>query len=219
MTDEQFPDAPPPEMFRAEYWDERFAAPERIWSGNPNVALVAEAAGLEPGRALEVGSGEGDDARWLAERGWEVTATDISAVALEKAAARVAEQVPEAAARITWRQADIYAWVPPEGAYDLVTSHYLPPRPERRAEVFGGLAAAVAPGGTLLLVSHALRDLEDGVPRPPWPEMFPTLEEMAALVPEDRWETVTLEERPRPAVYNGTEYTIHDVVLRARRRA
>ncbi|MFD6100797.1 class I SAM-dependent methyltransferase [Nocardiopsis flavescens] len=218
MTDEHYPDAPPPEMFRAEYWDERFSAPERIWSGNPNLVLVAEVRGLAPGRALEVGSGEGDDARWLAEQGWEVTATDISAVALEKAAARVAEQAPGAAARITWRRADSDGWTPPEGAYDLVTSHYLPLRPERRTAVFSGLAAAVAPGGTLLLVSHALRDLEDGLPRPPWPELFPTLEEMADLVPGRDWETAVLEERPRPAVYDGTEYTIHDVVLRARRR-
>lgn len=219
MTDEQFPDAPPPEMFRAEYWDERFSAPERIWSGNPNATLVAEAADLAPGLALEVGSGEGDDARWLAGRGWEVTAADISAVALEKAAARVAEQDPGAAARITWRRADIAEWVPPAAAYGLVTAHYLHFPPPTRERVFPALAAAVAPGGTLLLVLHSLRDLDDGVPRPPWPEMFPAPEEMAALVPEDGWETVTLEERPRRASLGGTEYTIHDLVLRARRRA
>ncbi|MDT0328116.1 class I SAM-dependent methyltransferase [Nocardiopsis lambiniae] len=211
-------EAPLPEEFGAEYWDGRYASSERIWSGNPNPALVTEAADLAPGRALEVGSGEGADTLWLAERGWEVTAIDISAVGLEKAAAHAAGRSPEAAARITWRQADLTVWAPPEGAYDLVTAHYLHFHPKVRAVVFPALADAVAPDGTLLLVSHTLRDLADGVPRPPWPEMFHTAEEMADLLPEERWTMVTLEERPRTAVYDGVEYTIHDLVVHARRR-
>jgi 2-polyprenyl-3-methyl-5-hydroxy-6-metoxy-1,4-benzoquinol methylase len=69
---------------RAE-WDRRYADRGQVWSGQPNGALVAEVAGLTPGRALDVGCGEGD-AICLARRGWEVTALEISSVALERAA-------------------------------------------------------------------------------------------------------------------------------------
>jgi 2-polyprenyl-3-methyl-5-hydroxy-6-metoxy-1,4-benzoquinol methylase len=67
-------------------WDERYAVSEQIWSGEPNVALVAEVDDLEPGTALDVGCGEGADAIWLANRGWQVTAIDVSDIALQRAA-------------------------------------------------------------------------------------------------------------------------------------
>jgi thioredoxin reductase len=65
-------------------WEHRYGG-EQIWSGNPNGTLVHEAAGLPPGRALDVGAGEGADAIWLAEHGWEVTANDIARPALDRA--------------------------------------------------------------------------------------------------------------------------------------
>ncbi len=75
--------------FDEDFWNERYRSSERVWSGNPNPQLVAEVAGLAPGRALDVGCGEGADAIWLARRGWDVVATDISGVALERAAQHV----------------------------------------------------------------------------------------------------------------------------------
>src|SRR6478672_469198 len=62
---------------RAE-WDRRYNDQEQLWSGRPNGALVAEVAGLTPGRVLDVGCGEGADAIWLASRGWDVTALEVS---------------------------------------------------------------------------------------------------------------------------------------------
>ncbi len=124
------------------FWDARYASRERIWSGEPNRQLVAEAASLAPGRALDVGSGEGADALWLAERGWRVTAVDVSPVALERAAARAAEHGDEVASRVAWEQADVRTWSPPVAAYDLVSAQFLHPGPDVRPQVVRRLAAA-----------------------------------------------------------------------------
>ena len=78
--------------FTQEFWDERYRSAGRLWSGQPNPQLVAQIAGLPPGDALDAGSGEGADAIWLASRGWAVTAVDVSAVALDRAAAHAAAE-------------------------------------------------------------------------------------------------------------------------------
>src|SRR5688500_10780396 len=67
-------------------WDERYREPgDQLWSGRPNGRLVREVADVVPGRALDVGCGEGADALWLTGRGWTVTAIDISEVAVRRA--------------------------------------------------------------------------------------------------------------------------------------
>src|ERR1700741_4076142 len=114
-----------PEMFDAAFWDARYSSAHALWSGNPNRQLVTEAAGLAPGTALDAGAGEGADAIWLAERGWQVTAVDVSGVALGRAADHAAKAGDEVAARIRWQREDLREWIPPERAYDLVTSQYL----------------------------------------------------------------------------------------------
>ena len=121
-------------------WDERYRTKPEIWSGNPNVALVAEAAGLKPGTALDAGAGEGGDAFWLAAQGWVVTAADISTVAIERAAKRASER----GLAITWLHANL-ATTPPPGTYDLVTAHYLHIPKAEQPTTFRNLAAAVAP--------------------------------------------------------------------------
>ncbi len=93
-------------------WDERYRSRSTLWSGNPNAHLVSEASGLAPGAALDVGSGEGADAIWLAERGWRVTAVDFSSVALERGAARAVEVGADVAQRIDWLHEDLTDWVP-----------------------------------------------------------------------------------------------------------
>jgi SAM-dependent methyltransferase len=143
----------------ARHWDEMYCSRPRVWSGRPNPQLVAEATGLEPGTALDLGCGEGADALWLAEQGWTVTAVDVSAVALERAEQHAADSA--AGSRITWLQRDLDAWAPEE-QFDLVSAQFLHSteapwqRPHRVA------ADAVRPGGTLLIVGHH----PDGLP--PW---------------------------------------------------
>jgi SAM-dependent methyltransferase len=194
-------------------WDERYQTQPEIWSGNPNVALVAEAAGITPGTALDAGAGEGGDAFWLAAQGWAVTAADISSVALERAAKRASER----GLAITWLHADL-AKTPPPGTYDLVTAHYLHiPRSEQPI-MFASLAAAVAAGGTLLVVGHDFSDMAK-LPRPDLAEYGWTPADVAAVLGED-WTIEVAEGRPRPATGpDGNEVTVNDAILRARRGA
>ena len=100
------------DLFTQEFWDARYGATDQVWSGNPNPRLVEHVADLTPGTALDVGCGEGADAIWLAARGWQVTAIDVSPVALERVANRAAEAGEQIAARITWQQADVLVWEP-----------------------------------------------------------------------------------------------------------
>ncbi|NYH52371.1 MULTISPECIES: SAM-dependent methyltransferase [Nocardiopsis] len=218
MTREH-PENPSLEDMGEDFWNERYRSEKRIWSANPNRHLVAEAADLAPGRALDVGSGEGADALWLAERGWRVTAVDISAVALEKGGAHARERGGDVAGRITWTRADVTAWTPPEDAFDLVTSQFMHLGPGDRARLFPALASAVAPGGELLVVAHHPRDLEEGVPRPPIPEMFYTGDEVVAALPEGEWTVLVDEARPGTSTMDGVAHTVHDLVVRARRHA
>lgn len=198
------------------FWDERYGAAGRLWSGNPNPQLVAEAAELSPGHALDVGCGEGADVLWLARRGWQVTAADVSVVALERGAHHTEAAIAD---RIDWRHVDFTAWTPPARAYDLVSAQFIHLPPAMREPIFAGFAAAVAPSGTLLIVGHHPSDLQTTIPRPPEPELFHTADEIAGALAPDAWEVVVADARPRSAVDpDGKPVTVHDTVLRARRR-
>jgi len=210
------PGADPSQWFTQKYWDERYSG-EPIWSGDPNPLLVSYAAGLAPGTALDVGSGEGADVIWLATQGWHVTGADISPVVLRRAAGLAAQAGPAVTERITWQQADLLSWQPPGGHFDLVSAQFIHlPRAERES-LHRRLAAAVRPGGTLLVVSHHPSDLEIGQ-RPQLPEMFATGEEMATVLDPAGWSIKTSEPGRQATFPDGGTYTIHDAVLRAVRR-
>jgi SAM-dependent methyltransferase len=208
-------------VFDEEFWEDRYRSADHhhgLWSGRPNVNLVAEVADLAPGTALDAGCGEGADALWLAARGWHVTAVDISRTALDRAAAHAAAGAPETAARIEWRKQDLITWEPPAGTWDLVSSQYIHLPPAERDSLVRRLAAAVAPGGTLLVVAHHPSDLDTTVGRPARPEVFYTADELAAGLDPDRWQVVTADARPRQEKDpDGHPVTIRDTVLRARR--
>jgi SAM-dependent methyltransferase len=206
--------------FSQESWDERYRSRTALWSGNPNPHLVAEAAGLSPGTALDVGAGEGADAIWLATRGWRVVAVDLSSVALERASAHASERGSDIARRIDWVHEDLTSWDPGAGRYDLVSSQYMHLLPAPRQAMFERLAAAVAPGGTLLIVGHHPSDLQTTVPRPPMPELFFTGDDIAAGLDAGRWTIVTNAAPERTTTDpDGNPATIHDTVLRATRIA
>jgi SAM-dependent methyltransferase len=207
-------------MFEQDAWEERYRAKPAIWSGNPNPQLVAEATGLTPGRALDVGCGEGADAIWLAEQGWQVTAVDIATTALERAAARAEAGGPQIAERITWTHADLRRQPPAEGAYDLVSAQFMQLPSQMRRDMFARLAAAVAPGGILLVVGHHPSDLQTAVHRPHIPDVLYTGEQVTADLDPAAWEVRTSEARPRATVDpEGRTITINDTVVVARRRA
>ena len=204
-------------MFEREAWEERYRARPALWSGQPNAQLVAEAAALTPGRALDVGCGEGGDAIWLAERGWQVLGIDISSVALERAAAHTPARV---ASRIVWTQADLREQSPEESGYDLVTSHFVHMPRDPMWALYRAAAAAVAPGGTLLIVGHHPDDLLTTAGRSHFPDaMFTPADLLAALaLAPSAWHIHAAEQRPRPAVDpEGRDITVYDTVVVARR--
>jgi SAM-dependent methyltransferase len=186
----------------AEFWED-FYSGERRWSGEPNASLVEEAAGLEPGTALDLGCGEGGDAIWLASQGWTVTGADISQAALEIAARHAAE----AGVTVSWERHDLAESLP-AGPFDLVTTTFLhSPVELPRARILRAAAELVADGGSLLVVGHAPSAEHHHAEHLPGPD-----EVVAELaLPEDGWQLLTSELRER----RGTRV---DTVVRFRRR-
>lgn len=200
-------------------WDHRYSG-QQMWSGNANGTLVQEASDLIPGRALDVGAGEGGDAIWLAEEGWTVTANDISERALERIAAGAAQRGLE----VERLHADANSLDPfPVAAFDLVSAQYasIPRTPDRRG--VHNLLSAVASGGTLLVVSHDLAPMRAPIDthtqsRAFDPDAYVRVEDVAAvLAATDSWIIETYTTRPRPSG-SATPHHVDDVVLRARKQ-
>lgn len=192
-------------------WDSRYAETEQIWSGCPNGALVAEVGGRPRGRALDVGCGEGADAVWLAGEGWDVTALDVSSVALERAAAR-AEQ---AGAEVRWVRAGLLEARLEPASFDLVSAQYpaLLRTADRAAE--RSLLSLVAPGGMLLVVHHVLDELHAGASGFD-PDDYVRPGDVVELLDED-WELEVHETRERSVTGGAGAHHQADVVVRARR--
>jgi SAM-dependent methyltransferase len=181
------------------------------WSGRPNGSLVAEVADLEPGTALDVGCGEGTDAIWLAHRGWEVTALDPSVVALDRAARAAADTE----ATVTWLRGGLTETAGELGTFDLVSVQYGVVPIDTEATAIRLLCAAVAPGGTLVVVHHELdlshddRDAFD-------PTDHLTPDDVATHL-ANGWQIETHERRQRPVALPLEVPHVRDIVLRARR--
>lgn len=203
----------PPARSDSDAWDARYSEDAQIWSGNPNVALVDEVKTMVPGRALDVGCGEGADAIWLAQRGWEVTALDPSGVAL----ARARRAAAIAGAAVGWLQGGLADVELAVGGFDLVSVFYpallksAASGPERK------LQGLVAPGGTLLFVHHARIDREHALARGFDPDDYLSPEDMRAALGDD-WAVVTKESRPREVAGGAGAHHHEDLVLRARKR-
>jgi SAM-dependent methyltransferase len=197
-------------------WNTRYQESDRIWSGRANARLVEVVADLTPGRALDLGCGEGGDSKWLAQQGWQVVAVDVSDEALRRAAA----DAGDVATRIDFQWHDLTATFP-DGEFDLVSAHYLhSPVDWDRAGVLHKAAAALAPGGVLLIVDH-------GEP-PPWarPEVHhhyfaPPGEVVDGLVLDpERWDRVRVESVEREAVGpQGQVGSLLDNVIVLRRKS
>lgn len=198
------------------FWNDFYRGGSPATSGRPGLALAQFAGPIIPGNALELGCGKGDDAVWLARRGWAVTAVDVSTVALSLAVGNA--EAAGVAERIRFEAHDL-AMSFPAGTFDLVVASFLhSPQEWPRAEVLIRAAGAVAPGGHLLLVEHGSRA--------PWSwsaedYRFPTAEETLAAMrlPPEAWRIRCLCPIARVAKGpDGQSATVTDNVIFLRRR-
>lgn len=148
-------------------WDERHKAGDFEGRG-PNPTLFAAVAGLQPGAALELACGSGTNAVWLASQGWRTTAVDWSPVALANGKAKA----DEVGVSVKWLERDLFSWVPPARSFDLVVIVYLHLPPAERGPVYATAAAAVSPGGRLLIVGHDRTQAAEGLDGPDPARLF-----------------------------------------------
>lgn len=194
---------------RREDWDARYAAVENLWAAKPNRFLVAEVAELAPGRALDLACGEGQNATWLASLGWDVTGVDYSEVAIAKARARAERD----GITVEFLCRDLVEYEPEREGFDLVLVLYLHIGSSERRGVLARAAAAVAPGGTFVLIGHDLTNLTDGVGGPRDPDILSTPDELVSELPGLEIEKATTFLRD----VHGEERDAIDNLVRARR--
>ena len=194
---------------KREDWNRRYAAVDSLWSAKPNRFLVAEVEGLEPGRALDLACGEGQNAVWLASLGWDVTAVDYADVAVAKGIERAAR----AGVAVDFQVGDLLDYVPEARSFDLVLILYLHISSDGLRLVLERATGALAPGGTLVLVGHDLLNLTEGVGGPSDRDLLFTPDEVVARLPGleiERAERLLrdVDGHDRPAI---------DALVRARR--
>jgi SAM-dependent methyltransferase len=192
-------------------WDQRYATTDLVWGAGPNRFLVAEVEGLPPGRALDLGCGEGRNAIWLAQRGWQVSGVDFSEAGLDKARHLAVERGVE----VTWVRADLLDYQPDHGAFDLVIVMYIQLPAAQLADVMKRASTALAPGGTLLVVGHDLLNLSESHGGPQNPEVLFTPADIERDLPGlgiERAERVL-----RPVTVDGREVTAIDALVRAKK--
>lgn len=207
-----------PSATAQEFWEAHYGERERIWSGRVNAQLPGILADVVPGRALDLGCGEGGDAVWLAENGWQVTAVDISETALQRAAEEArARGVLE---RIDFQRHDLSDSFP-DGTYDLISAQFLHSTVRlERPHILRTAANAVAPNGRLVIVDHA-------APPPfskkvPHDHPFPSTDEVLAELdlPAQEWERARVDVVERDGTDpDGQPFTWRDNVMVLRRRA
>lgn len=204
------------QMFTAAFWDERYGGSDRIWSGNPNRRLVEQVQGLTPGTALDVGCGEGADAVWLARHGWQVVGVDVSQVALDRAAAHAEQNGVGGHCR--WQQADLLAGDPLPTA-DLVSAQFVHLPDPQFDVVYRAMAAAVRPGGALVVGAHHPADAASGLRNERLAHLLFTPERVTALLDPADWDVQVADAPTREETRDGVTSTVTDTVVRAVRRA
>ncbi len=200
-------------------WDERYRGADLVWSVSPNTFVAEVVRDLAPGSALDVAAGEGRNAVWLAEQGWRVTAADFSPVAVERTQRIARERLGAGADRFRAVVSDATEPAPAEqsgAGYDLVLFSYLqlPRGPWGRALAHG--VAATAPGGAVLVICHALRNLGAGTGGPQDPAVLHDPEDVLATAADLPVGVVSARVRHRDV--EGADRPALDTVVLFRRR-
>lgn len=200
----------------AEQWDAKYSERELVWSAGPNVFVAQHCADLPPGRALDVAGGEGRNALWLADRGWDATVADFSQVALDRAL-RIRAERPEQHGAFGVRRVDVLAEPLGHEDYDLVLVCYLQLAELQRRVALRSAADAVAPGGTLLVVAHHTDNLVEGVGGPQNAMWLYTQDDVLSDIAGAGLEPVLAEKAARWVDVDGERRAAWDAVVLARR--
>ena len=194
-------------------WDERYETPDLIWTEEPNQFLVREVSDLSPGRAVDLACGEGRNAIWLAERGWDTTGVDFSRVGLEKAR-QFAER---RGALIRWIETDLTDWEPEPASYDLVLLAYVQLPSEMRSQLHRKAFTAVRPGGRLLIIAHDSTNLREGFGGPQSSEVLFSPDDVLADIGGEDFVIERADRVARTVTTDLGERTAIDALVRVQR--
>jgi SAM-dependent methyltransferase len=181
----------------ARAWDERYAASELVWSATPNQFVAAELAHLKPGRVVDVACGEGRNALWLADRGWEVTAVDFSLTGLDKGRTLQSRHEHGRDMHIDWVHADVVTYDFGLEQFDLVLVAYLQIVDDDRHTVVRRTFDSLVVGGTFFMVGHDTTNLTEGTGGPQDASVLFTAEDVLADLDGERFEVERAERVPR----------------------
>lgn len=189
-------------------WDERYRSSDRLWSVTPNLFVSDRLAQQKPGRGLDLASGEGRNAIWLAERGWAMTAVDFSDVASSRGAAQ--------SDLVEFVVGDIMAWEP-EGRFDLILVAYLHLMPPDFEKVIRTSREWLAPGGELFLIGHDVSNIEDGYGGPPVLEILWSVPDLLTWL--DGMTVIEAQVVRRPVETDEGRVFARDALVRVRSRS
>lgn len=159
-------------------WNERYASVPTLWKVDPGPFLGGEVGGMAPGRALDLGAGEGRNTLWLAEQGWTVTAVDFSDVALARGRGWAEER--GLGHRVTWVESDLVDYRPPPDSFDLALLLFVHLPPTERRRLLRDVVAALLPGGTMLVVGYDTANATEGTEGPRDPAILFTPADVVA---------------------------------------
>ncbi|HJB10803.1 MAG TPA: class I SAM-dependent methyltransferase, partial [Candidatus Brachybacterium merdavium] len=183
-----------------------------------NATMTSIVGEFPPGRAIDLGCGEGGDVLWLAEQGWQAHGLDISTVAIDRARS---EAVARGLERATFTAADLSTWRPEPDSVELVTAAFFQSHVALdRIEILRRAATAIRPGGHLVVISHAQPPSWSSAHQHEGPQLVSARDDAAELaLPSDAWVVEAADERSRPAVgHDGEPSELIDAVLVLRRR-
>ena len=209
----------------ARAWDERYAATELVWSAGPNQFVESELKDLRPGRALDLAAGEGRNAIWLAEQGWEVTAVDFSLVGLDKGRAALAQRPGGRDLHVEWVHADVLEYDPEPVSFDLVLIAYLQLVADERRQAMRRAFDCLTVGGTFFVVAHDSTNIEEGTGGPSDPAVLYTAEDVLDDLSGCSFEVLRAERVSRQVVEDPVSHRAHpartayDCLVRLRRTA
>ena len=202
----------------SEMWDERYSASELVWSSTPNQQVAEFASTLSPGSALDFGGGEGRNALWLAEQGWDATVLDFSQVGLDRAQQLAGSRLtPAQQARFHTRRADAASDSVSPKTFDLVIVAYLQLAADERRSAMRTAASAVREDGYLFVIAHDSANLLAGYGGPQDPTVLYTAADLADDVSDSGLHVIRADAVKRTVDVQGVDRTAIDALLIARR--